>query len=484
MSWKPQADNSARVLVAPASVSLAIKAIYDGRSCVNVAGSQNLTFALYARRQLRNALAFVVQVWHRFLEDKCLTVAASLSYMTLLALVPLTALSFAMLAAFPVFDDARQQLQQFVFAYFVPDAIETVQDHLSTFAERARDVTAIGVVGLAFTAMLLFNTIESALNDIFRVTRSRPLISKFIVFWAILTLGPLLVGASVSLEATLPPPREILQSDSYNSAAAYLAQALPTLLSILAFMLFYLMIPYRPVRLTHALVGATLAGILFSLLRYLFTLYVTLFPAYETLYGALALIPMFLLWTYLSWAVILVGGVMTAELPAWGVGEVGGGDAQLPGARLILALAILGHLYRVTQRGGGARLNQILTRLPARDRAVERTLNALRRTDYVDVTKGERWLPARDLHATTLYDLCSDLRLNTEPDMALAGHVIDPWQERLNAILNTDLEHKRELMNITLGELFSNVPEETKPEETKPEEKKADSAPLSLRRAP
>ena len=433
-----------------------------------------MSFALRVRRQLRNAIAFAVQFWHRFVEDRCLTVAASLSYMTLLALVPLTAVSFAMLAAFPVFDDARQQLQHFVFAYFVPDAIETVQEYLATFADRARDVTAIGVVGLAVTAMLLFNTIESALNDIFRVTRSRPLISKFIVFWAILTLGPLLFGASVSLEATLSPPRNILQTSGYRGTAAYLAQALPTLLSILAFMLFYVMIPYRPVRLANALIGATIAGILFSLLRYFFTLYVTLFPAYETLYGALALIPMFLLWTYLSWAVILAGAVMTAELPAWGVGEVGGGNAQSPGARLALALAILAHLYKASQHGGGARLSEILTRLPARDRAVEDMLNQLRRTDYVDITKRDRWLPARDLYVTTLHDLYSDLRLNMEPDIALAGQGSAPWQERLNAILNADLERKRELLNITLGDLFS----------SEAEEKEAESAPVSLRRAP
>jgi membrane protein len=433
-----------------------------------------LSFALRARRELGNAFAFVVQVWHRFLEDRCLTISASLSYMTLLALVPLTVLSFAMLAAFPVFDDARQQLQHFIFAYFVPDAIETAQEYLTAFAERARDVTAVGVVGLAVTAMLLFNTIESGLNDIFRVTRSRPLISKFIVFWAILTLGPLLVGASISLEATLAPSPGILDSNNYSGATAYIAQALPTLFSILAFMLFYVMIPYRPVRIANALVGATIAGILFSLLRYFFTLYVTLFPAYETLYGALALVPMFLLWTYLSWAVILAGAVITAELPAWGVGEIGGGDVLSPGARLILALAILAHLHQATQRGGGARLSEILKRLPARDRAVEDTLNQLRRADYVDVTKRERWLPARDFHVTTVHDLYSDLRLNVGPDIALAGHGADPWQERLNAILESDVERKRELMDITLGDLFS----------SKPEEQKIESAQFSLRRAP
>jgi membrane protein len=435
-----------------------------------------LSLALHARRQLRNTVAFVAQVWHRFLEDRCFTIAGSLSYMTLLALVPLTAISVAMLAAFPVFDDARQQLQSFVFANFVPDAIETAQQYLAAFTAQARDVTAIGVMGLAITAMLLFYTIESSLNDIFRVTRSRPLVSKFIVFWAILTLGPLLVGASVSLEATLAPPQEILQYDAVNGAAAYLAQALPTLLSIVAFMLFYLMIPYRPVRLVNALVGATTAGILFSLLRYFFTLYVTVFPAYQTLYGALALVPMLLLWTYLSWAVILAGAVVTAELPSWGVGEIGSGHARSPGARLVLALAILAHLHQAVQRGGGGpRLGEILKRLPARDRDVEDILNQLHDAGYIDITKRDRWLPARDLHAVSLHDLYADLRLSVGPDIALAGHEGQRWQERLNDILAVDLDRKQQLMNISLADMFSSKSEE---------EQNAKSPPLTLRRSP
>jgi membrane protein len=394
--------------------------------------------------------------------------------MTLLALVPLTAISFAMLAAFPVFDEARQQLQSFVFANFVPDAIEIAEGYLTAFTEQARDVTAIGVVGLAVTAMLLFYTIESSLNDIFRVTRSRPLVSKFIVSWAILTLGPLLVGASISLEATLAPPRELLQYDTVSRAAAYLAQALPTLLSILAFMLFYLMIPYRPVRLVNALIGATFAGLLFSILRYSFTLYVTVFPAYQTLYGALALVPMLLLWTYLSWAVILAGSVVTAELPAWGIGEIGSGHAQSPGARLVLALAILAHLYQAVQEGGGGpRLNEILKRLPARDRDVENMLNQLREAGYIDITKRERWLPARDLHTTTLHNLYADLRLSVGPDIALAGHEAQRWQERLHEILAVDLDRKQQLMSITLADMFC----------SKPEEHNAESPPLALRRS-
>jgi membrane protein len=395
--------------------------------------------------------------------------------MTLIALVPLTAISVSILAAFPVFDEARQQLQSFVFANFVPDAIETVQQHLTAFTDQARNVTAIGVVGLAVTAMLLFYTIESSLNDIFRVTRSRPLVSKFIVFWAILTLGPLLVGASVSLEATLAPPRELLQYDTVSRAAAYLAQALPTLLSIVAFMLFYLMIPYRPIRFVNALIGATIAGLLFSLLRYSFTLYVTVFPTYQTLYGTLALIPMTLLWTYLSWAVILAGAVVTAELPAWGVGEIGSGRARSPGARLVLALAILAHLYQAVQGGrGGPRLGEILKKLPARDRDVEGMLNQLRDAGYIDITKRERWLPARDLHTTSLHDLYVDLRLSVDPDIALAGHEAQRWQERLNDILAVDLDRKQQLLSVTLADLFC----------SKPEEQKAESPPLALRRSP
>jgi membrane protein len=240
-------------------------------------------------------------------------------------------------------------------------------------------------------------------------------------------------------------------------------------------MLFYLLIPYRPVRFVNALIGGTIAGLLFSLLRYSFTLYVTVFPTYQTLYGTLALIPMTLLWTYLSWAVILAGAVVTAELPAWGVGEIGSGRARSPGARLVLALAILSHLHQGVQRGGGGpRLGEILKRLPARDRDVEATLIQLRDAGYIDITKRERWLPARDLHRTSLHDLYTDLRLSVDPDIALAGHEAQRWQERLNDILAVDLDRKQQLLSVTLADLFC----------CEPEEQKTESPPLALRRSP
>lgn len=404
------------------------------------------------RPHLRHGRVFVTQVWHRFLKDECLTLAASLSYVTLIALVPLTAVGFALLAAFPVFEEVQRQLQAIILQNFLPSAIDTVQEYLNRFAGRARDLTAVGVVGLAVTAMLLFYAVESAMNTIFRVSRARPLIPRFLVFWAILTLGPLLMGASFSIGASLVTADGTL---SRNGVWQVVGPIVPTLLSITAFTLFYVMIPYRPVRFINAAIGAILAGLVFSLLRFLFTLYVTTFPAYQTLYGALATVPMFLFWMYLSWAVILAGAVITAELPSWGVGEVGGGYAISPGARLVLALGILSLLYRATQRGGGVGMAQLLSALPAHDRAVEEVLLQLRRENYVDTTSRGRWLPARDLHHVTLYDLFCDLGLDLGPEVALGGSGSAEWRERLDRILAADVGRQRELMSISLKDLLS-----------------------------
>lgn len=431
----------------------------------------------HAGRQWKHARWFVVQVWHRFLEDECLTLAASLSYATLIALVPLSAVGFALLAAFPVFEEVQRQIQALILQNFLPSAIDTVQEYLNRFAGRARDLTAVGVVGLAVTAMLLFYAVEAAMNTIFRVSRARPLVPRFMVFWAILTLGPLLMGASFSMGASLVTANGMVAEEAGWKVAA---PVLPTLLSITAFTLFYAIIPYRPVRFRNALIGAALAGLVFSLLRYLFTLYVTTFPAYQTLYGALATVPMFLFWVYLSWAVILAGAVITAELPAWGIGEVGSGYVNSPGARLVLALGILAELYRATQRGGGVGTGQLLGALPAHDRAVEDVLRQLRQTNYVDATSRGRWLPARDLHATTLYDLFTDLSLNVGPEVAIHGTSVAPWRERLDRILAADAERQRELMTVSLKDLLMDDPEMR----DDPEARLAASPRLTLRSTP
>jgi len=278
-------------------------------------------------RRIDDLRAFGRIVWRRFGEDKCLRVAASLSYTSLLALVPLVAVGFAVLSAFPVFETVQKDIQAFVFENFLPSAVDEAQAYIDQFVGKARGLTGPGIIGLALTAMLLLSTIESAMNAIFRVTRPRPLVPRVLVFWAVLTLGPLLLGASFSLSTYMVALTTSPEIEAFTGPLGRLARVLPLVLAVAGFTVFFTIIPNRPVKIRHALIGGLVSGILLSGLRYGFAQYVTHFPTYETLYGALATVPIFLVWMYLSWVVVLIGAVVAAALPSWRRGR---GDPLRP----------------------------------------------------------------------------------------------------------------------------------------------------------
>ena len=149
--------------------------------------------------RLQHFSSFTAFMWHRFVENDCLRLAASLSYTSMLAIVPLTAIAFSMLAAFPVFEGVPDEFQTVLFKNFLPTSAEAMREYFDQFVDNTAKLTAVGIVGLAFIAVLLLGTIGSALNAIFRVIRPRALLPRLLVFWALLTLGPLLLGASFSL---------------------------------------------------------------------------------------------------------------------------------------------------------------------------------------------------------------------------------------------------------------------------------------------
>ena len=243
-------------------------------------------------------------VARRFQRDGASRMAASLSYTSLLSLVPLMAIALAMLAAFPVFDDIRAQIQGWVFQNFVPAVGEVVQKQVTRFIANAGKLTAAGVVGLALTAIMLLVTIEGAMNAVFRVARDRSPLSRLLVYWTVVTLGPLLIGLSLSLQGYLTAASRWAVGKANVPLAT---MPVPTLLSIVAFTVLYMAVPNRRVRAMDALIGGVAAGLLFAALRWGFGLYVTSSGAYTNVYGAVAAVPIFLFWMFLSWTAVQIG---------------------------------------------------------------------------------------------------------------------------------------------------------------------------------
>lgn len=265
------------------------------------------------RHRLRAFWAWMKLLWQRIDDDGMTMLAGHLAYVSLLSLVPLIAVVFALFAAFPMFSDASIQLKNFVFNNFVPAAGATIQNYLEQFVANVSKMTAVGVGGLVFTALLLMYSIDSALNTIWRSKRKRPLVYSFAVYWMILTLGPLLAGASLAISSYLLSLHWATVSGVSMLVDVGL-RIFPLVLSCLSFWLLYSIVPTTQVAGRDALVGAVVAGVLFELGKKGFALYVTMFPSYQLIYGVLAVIPILFLWVYWTWCIVLLGAEITATL--------------------------------------------------------------------------------------------------------------------------------------------------------------------------
>ena len=371
-------------------------------------------------------LAFTRLVLARFGRDQCMRISAALSYTSLLALVPLGAIAFAILKAFPVFDNIQGQIKALLFENFLPESVEGAQAYFDRFIGQTEGLTAIGIVVLAVTAILLLSTIEAALNSIFHVKAKRPFVPRLMMFWAVITLGPLLLGGSLSLGTYLYALTEWAGADKIPGLGGVATRLLPSVLAIFAFTVFYAIVPYRPVRTLHALIGGISAGVLFGILRKLFALYMSAFPAYQTIYGALATVPIFLIWMYLSWAVVLIGAEIAASLPQWGRAKAAASYEDMASARQLDAALV--SIERLWRQGRGEEVSHP-TRNPKREEVLAQSLEVLRDAGFVGLSDQGDWLLKKDPEVLSVADLAHGLGLAPDPDDLPAGG--PPWRVQL-----------------------------------------------------
>jgi len=249
----------------------------------------------------------------RFKEDRIIFYSGYLSYVTLLSMVPLLAVTFSAFSLFPVFQEWRGELEAFVFKNFVPTLGEAIQVHFVRFIENATKMTPVGLVILILLALLLIYSIDHTLNHIWRVRKNRRLIVSFSIYWVVLTLGPVLIGTSLLTTSYLLSLTGF-EENTLLAVRKLFLESLPYLASFSSFLLLYLVVPNTSVHFWSALSGAMIAAILFELSKSAFALYFTHFPVYQAIYGALAIIPLLFIWVYVSWIVVLVGAQVAASL--------------------------------------------------------------------------------------------------------------------------------------------------------------------------
>lgn len=261
--------------------------------------------------RLRPALAWGKLLWLRIDQDNMTTLAGNLAYVSLLSLVPFIAVVFALFAAFPMFSDVSVQLRHFIFSNFMPATGDIIQRYIEQFVANSSKMTAVGACGLIVTALLLMYAVDSALNTIWRSTHTRPKIYSFAVYWMILTLGPLLAGASLAISSYLLSLR---WATGFNSMIDEVLRIFPLLLSWLSFWMLYSIVPTTRVPVKDALIGSLVAALLFELGKKGFALYITLFPSWQLIYGVLAVIPILFVWVYWTWCIVLLGAEITVAL--------------------------------------------------------------------------------------------------------------------------------------------------------------------------
>ncbi len=258
---------------------------------------------------------FMLFLWRRFNEVHVPQIAASLTYTSLLALVPILTVTLVIASAFPMFNDLSAAFIRFVNMMIVPSGAEAILNYIDLFKAKASNLTAIGLLFLFISSLMLVQTIDQSFNRIWNVTHSRPLWLQFLLYWALLTVGPLALGISISAWGLM------LKSHPINDYSPLLADFIRLLTAWLfnstIFWLLFRLVPNRYVPGRHALIGASLTASALEILRWGFTFYIGHFHGYELIYGAFAAIPVFLLWLHMLWMVVISGAVLTASLSYW-----------------------------------------------------------------------------------------------------------------------------------------------------------------------
>ncbi len=411
-----------------------------------------VTLKNWMRRAYRTrAASFLRFLLKRFFEENWLLTAGALSYTTLLALVPLAATALGVIAMFPIYQRWGDALTIFLFDNFVPKAAASVADYIRTFATGARGMTGIGALGVLASAFLTMSSIEDAFNKIWRVPTSRSPHARFLLYCAALALGPLLAVLSLAISSyvfSLP----LIAEAEQTPLAKYGLRLVPGLLELIAFTAAYKVIPHRSVRLWHAFVGGILATILFEGAKYVVAYYL-IRASYQQIYGALALVPIFLLWIWVSWLVILLGAILAAALSVYRYRPQA---LRLPkGFEFYGLLRLLGRFEEARVQGKGLHSVDLHALEPIlADDALQDMMRALCQIGVLQRDKAGEWSLARDLDEVGFGEVYEGTVMRIPDADVLLPCRDDALGIRVNAALDALRVPLRDGLRRTVGSIY------------------------------
>jgi membrane protein len=396
-----------------------------------------------ARVKLLDLLRIVLR---RFHEDRCMQIASSLTYTSLLSIVPIVTVALTVIAAFPAFGQVTGALQTFILDNLVPASADVIGSYTQQFSTNAAKLTAVGIAFLVVTAIMLLLTIDRAFNDIWRVKRPRPVVQRIFVYWTLITVGPVLIGASLTLTSWLVG-QAVGLVHGVPGAGVVLLSVVPVLLTSVAFAMLYVAMPNRRIALRDAVLGGVLAGVAFEVMKRGFALYVAQFPTYTLVYGAFATLPVFLLWIYFSWLVVIFGAVVLAALPEWR--EAAGQRQPAPGSNFFDAVQILKMLWYAHRTGQAVTLSELLAAATVRIENVEGILDTMVSAGWVRRTLPNGWVLHRDAATISVEDVFQMFVFRG--DAHLPGREADA---ELEALVHEIGARISESMRISLAGLF------------------------------
>ncbi len=387
---------------------------------------------------------FFLFVARHFIDDDCPYRASALAFTTLLAIVPLMSVSLAILSAFPVFQNLSEPVQNFIFANFVPATGKIIQNYLQIFANQVSKLSIIGISFLFIVALLVMYTIESAMNKIWRINASRHRIYAFLLYWAILSLAPVLLGLSIAISSYFLSIPFIASHDPPG-----FLNLIPFIFSLAGFTFLYVIVPNCPVRFFHGLSGGFVAASLFESAKLAFGYYLTHYNIYELLYGAFATVPIFFAWIYWVWLITLLGAEVSYALSVHHQRRTG-----LPLDGFSHTLLWLYHLRLAQIQGKELTIDELIdTSKQPYAVDVGELLNQLIQLQLIKTTVDGHYILSKDLAQVTVYHLAQLLpyRLPSSSELAQPKNSLPKrWLEQIKKADNC----LKKTLVINLEQLF------------------------------
>ena len=413
-----------------------------------MAQSQTSTALARLRYSLGVAGVFLSLFWRNFRRDGCRESAAALTYTTLFAIVPMMTVAFSILAAIPALRERSDTIREWAFSNFAPGVGDQVMVYLGEFSRQATNLTVIGVIFLAVTSILMLRTIEQNMNRIWQVNQSRKGTTSLLMYWAVLTLGPMCLGAGLGISSYLTSVTLLTDAVDLLGGARFWFNLLPLAFTTLMLSMLYIIVPNCFVPLRAGLIGGFVAGLFFEGAKAAFAMFIKLSPSYQVVYGAFAAVPVFLLWIFISWNLVLAGAELTRTIVVFDEHR-----RRVPHMQSLLRLLeILWERQREGRTLKPDEVRSVLRQVGATHweefRNLLMSLSLIRRTEDGD------FVLARDLSELTLYELSQMLPWPLRRQLRTGVDLARPWEAEVDRRRQSVQDAMQEQWDVTLDELF------------------------------